>query len=363
MNVRVAACVALTALALFGPAHNIGAQTVAPAEPSEPVAAILNALRTHQVVGLGTGSHNNEQGHAFVLSVIRHPDFPAAEVDLVVECGTARFQDVMDRFTVGEDVPYEALRRVWEDTTQPHAGCDTPIHEELYRAVRTVNGALTGDRRVRVLLGDPPIDWDSATAKRDRDKFMLMRDSYPAALIQQEILAKGRRALVVYGQGHLQRKQMLSNYDMSHPIAQTIVSLLESAGVKVFTVWGNTRANVETLQPNVATWPRPSLATLRGSVLGAEDFRFFFSDIANRVAIKDGRLVPISREEWRNLRMEDQFDALLYLGRPSSITTAQLPAKLCFDRAYMKMRLARLEAYAPKDEVDRFKQHCAEPLK
>ena len=339
------------------------AQAPSPAVPIEPVRAILNAFQSYQVVGLGTGAHNNEQGHAFLLSVIRHDDFPASGADLVVECGTARHQDVMDRFISGEEVPREVLRRAWEDTTQPHAGCETTIHEELYRAVRTRNADLPKDRRVRVFLGDPPIDWNSPTEKQDREKFMFMRDSYPAELIQRDILAKGRRALIIYGQGHLQRKQMLSNYDMSHPVAQTVVSLLESRGVKVFTVWGNTRADLETLQPSIASWSRPSLTLVRGTVLGAADFQFFFSDISNRVAVQDGKLVPIPRAQWRALRMEDQFDALLFLGPPSSITTSQFPPSLCADAPYMKMRLERLDTYGPKGEADRLRQRCADAVK
>ena len=363
MNSALVPTAVLTALLLLGAHSRLEGQGSRPAEPIEPVRAILDALKTHQVVGLGPGAHNNEQGHAFLLSVIRHADFPAAGADLVVECGTARHPDMMDRFIAGEDVPRDVLRRAWEDTTQPHAGCDTPIHEELYRVVRTANTALPKERRVRVFLGDPPIDWSSPTEKHDREKFMLMRDSHPAKLIQRDILAKGRRALIVYGQGHLQRKQMLSNYDMSHPVAQTIVSLLENSGVNVFTVWGNTRVDLETIQPSIATWLRPRLTLVRGTVLGAADFQFFFSDISTRLAVTDGKLAAIPRDQWREMRMEDQFDALLYLGPPSSITTSQFPVTLCADAAYMNMRLERLAAYGPKVEADRLRQRCAEPLK
>ena len=158
--------------------------------PSNPSRPLLEAIRSHQAVGLGTGAHNNEQGHAFLLSLVRDPRFPSAGADLVVECGSARYQDVMDRFVAGEDVSHETLRRAWEDTTQPHAGCETPIHEELYRAVRTINAALPKAQRVRIFLGDPPIDWNSPTEKQDREKFMFMRDSYPAELIQRDILSE-----------------------------------------------------------------------------------------------------------------------------------------------------------------------------
>jgi hypothetical protein len=108
---------------------------------------------------------------------------------------------------------------------------------------------------------------------------------------------------------------------------------------------------------------RPSLASLRGTVLGAADFQFFVSAISNRFAVKDGKLAPLARDQWRSLRMEEQFDALLYLGPPSSITIARLPAQLCADAAYMKMRLRRLEAYGPKDSAEGLRQYCVDRSK
>jgi hypothetical protein len=76
--------------------------------------------------------------------------------------------------------------------------------------------------------------------------------------------------------------------------------------------------------------------------------------------MRDGRLVPIPRDEWRSLRMEDQFDALLYLGPPSAITRSRLPPALCADPAYMKMRLERLALVGgPPGEAERLKQYCA----
>jgi hypothetical protein len=44
--------------------------------------------------------------------------------------------------------------------------------------------------------------------------------------------------------------------------------------------------------------------------------------------------------------MEEQFDAVLYLGPVSSITMSQLPAALCGDAEYTKMRLRRMALLA-----------------
>jgi hypothetical protein len=309
------------------------------------------------------GEHNSEQGHAFLLSLVRHTDFASTGTDLVVECGNARYQDVMDRFVAGEDVPYDSLRRSWQDTTQPSAGCDVPLHEELYRAVRTVNTGLPARLRIRVLLGDPPVDWRSPSAGQDRANAMAMRDSHPAQVVQEEVLAKGRKALVIYGQMHLQRKQMASNYVMSHPLAETIVSLLERQGINVFTVWGNARADLPSIQPSIAAWPQPTLTLVRGTVLGATEFEFFYSSAMPRAVVKDGKVAPLPREQWRTMPMQDQFDAVLHLGPPSALTTAQIPASLCADAEYMKMRLTRLDTEGPKPEGDRLRKHCIDVLK
>ena len=109
-----------------------------PAVPLEPVGAILKAFRSHDIVALDEGDHGNEQGHAFRLSLVRHPEFAATVNDIVVEFGNALYQDVIDRFVRGDNVSTVSLRRVWQNTTQPHFAVDLPIYEEFFRAVRAV---------------------------------------------------------------------------------------------------------------------------------------------------------------------------------------------------------------------------------
>src|SRR5687767_3096985 len=73
-----------------------------PAVPLEPIAAVVDAFRSHSIVALDEGNHGNEQGHAFRLSLIRDERFIRSVNDIVVEFGSARYQGVMDRFTAGE---------------------------------------------------------------------------------------------------------------------------------------------------------------------------------------------------------------------------------------------------------------------
>jgi hypothetical protein len=56
--------------------------------------------------------------------------------------------------------------------------------------------------------------------------------------------------------------------------------------------------------------------------------------------------------------MEDQFDAVLYLGPPASFTHAAIPPALCRDAGFVAARLRRLVQFAPPIEVDRLKRAC-----
>lgn len=292
------------------------------AKPLDPVAAILDAFRSHRVVALGEGSHGNLPGHALRLALIRDQRFAGTVNDIVVEFGNSLYQDVMDEFVSGAVVPPERLRSVWQNTTQPFATFDVPIYEEFFRAVRAVNAALPQQRRLRVILGEPPIDWDDIRTQDEAYSWLAGRDSHPAESIRREVIAKGRRALVIYGTYHLLRKRP------KEKPWRTIVNWLEdaTAPVTVFTVATSTYTDPGALQPSISGWRKPSLTLLQGNVLGSADFSAFF---------------PMEKEPW-SIRMEEQFDALLYVGRPSEISHATLGPELCADPAYRKMRTQRL---------------------
>jgi hypothetical protein len=243
--------VMLAAMTSFGaPA----AESVVEAIPMEPITQIINAFQTHSIVALGDGpgdgDNGNEPGHAFRLSLIRDPRLARAANDIVVGFGNALFQDTLDRFVRGEAVPYDELRKAWQDT---------PLSADFFNTIRTVNATMPADQGFRVILGDPG-----------------KTDNAVAALIREEVLTKGRHALVVYGEKHLLRQSA----------APTITSILEGEGMQIFSVWTNTSTDLSQFQPSVAEWPAPSLAMIESTALP----------------------------------LRDQFDAILYVGTPESIS-------------------------------------------
>ena len=117
---------------------------------------------------------------------------------------------MLDRYTAGGPVTRDELRHVWEDTTQISGVWSLPMYEQMLAEVRSVNERLPPATRIRVIAGDPPIDWDHVLRKEDHRRWTVQRDSYPADLIRREVVVRGRRALVVYGNLHFLRREILS---------------------------------------------------------------------------------------------------------------------------------------------------------
>src|SRR5215471_6002037 len=336
----------IRAISVAAAATLLHAQTPPSARPVEPIAAIMEAFRDHDVVALGNVEfRGNEQSHAFQLSLIRDPRFAAVADDILVEFGNSRYQDIMDRYIRGEEVPQDSLRRVWQDTTQVEYEWDLPIYEDFFRVVRAVNASLPPARQLRVLLGDPPIDWEHVHNLEDLHQTMGDRDAYALEVLRREVLAKKRRALVIYGGQHLIRMNTILN--AADEWAQGIIGRMEKDHLaSAFTILPETRRDLKAQQADVASWPIPSVALLRGTSLGS--------------TIWD------PRPNVRPVREEDQVDAVLYLGPPSSMTTSKLAPALCSDHAYIEMRLSRLALVPPPpgatfSPVDQLKDYCAHP--
>lgn len=112
---------------------------------------------------------------------------------------------------------------------------------------------------------------------------------------------------------------------------------------------GMNRFEVPIGQPDMANWPVPSLATLRGTMLGMKEYGFFYE------------IPPVRADFWRAMKLEGQFDALLWLG--PTRTFAEIPAALCADERYMAMRLSRIAIGNGQPSADRFKQQCADRIR
>jgi hypothetical protein len=352
----------LTASAI--PVLALAEQPPRPAVPIDAVTGILDAFKTHQVVMLPGGFGASRA--ALLDRLLRDPRFQATVSDVVVEYGSSRYQDVMDRYIRGEDVPYEDLRQAWQDVPTP-TGSDSPLVEDFYRNVREINASLPAARRLRVLLGEPPLDWRHVRTAADHRKWTIVRDGYTADLIRREVVVRGRRALTLYGQLHYPRKEINANYDMSNWQAQTLTSALEAwPGTRVFVIYADAEGVVKT-QPDAAAWPHMSLALVRGTTLGAADYTTFERGVGQRrYAIRgENDYVPIPREQFSALPMQEQVDAILYTGGGApEPPLVRISPRACADPGYVAMRRERIAvAGLPAAEIERIVKACAEMSK
>lgn len=219
---------------------------------------IFEAFETYPLVGI-SGRHFSARADMFYAAIVCDPRFARDVGNVVVEFGAAGCQDVIDRYVTGMDVPYQELRTVWTDTIgwgQTAAGFG---YVQFFSQVREVNKTLPPDERIRVWLGEPPLDWSKVESGWNLKlrRAEGQRDSYPASVIVRNLLEKDKKALVIYGGFHFEKKwsfpfgSMRSKVEAKYPGAFYIV--LVNDGLR-------SEACAKFLDQASGLWPAPVLA-------------------------------------------------------------------------------------------------------
>jgi hypothetical protein len=299
------------------------ARSSAPEEPQpeNAIQAIVATFDRFPVVALGM-SHRQQNEADFSLALVRDPRFAATVNDIVVECGNVLYQATLDRYIDGGGVPLEQLQLVWRNTTQPGSR-DPRQHKELLDAVREANRLLPAGHHIRVLAGDPPIDWDKIRRPEDIVPFMGQRDTNFASVVEDQVLARHRKALLVAGAAHVLR-QPISWASASSPGAPTTTMLIERKyphSMYVITPHDDFGGRNGELEPRLANWPKPSVTTIRGSWVGLLDAGASFSGKVRRVG-SDPSKVENPYPGWR---LQDIADGYLYWGPIASIHEVEFP--------------------------------------
>jgi hypothetical protein len=223
----------------------------------EFVDTILAAFQRHRIVAIGE-VHGQQAHYDALLALLTDPRLPAVVDDIVVEFGNALYQPIMDRFVTGPAVEDRDLRLVWRNTTQsPVSTWDAPMYEQIFRTVRAVNWSLPAGRKIRVLLGDPPVDWSKVTTPDDMLAFED-RDGHMASVIKREVLAKGRRALICYGSNHV--KHAPPGAHGGGGVAQ----IEEQTGQRAYVI-------LDGGHPRLSSHPRPAVIPAKGTWLASAD--------------------------------------------------------------------------------------------
>ena len=257
----------------------------------------------------------------FIFSLIRNPAFSEKVSDIEFECGNALYQPILDRYIAGEDVSFIDVQKVWRKMSQPSCAASGFV-EEFFPLVRSLNQKLPPARRVRVLAGDSPVDWDQIKSMEDILR-LVHRDESIASVMEKEVLSKHRKALMLFGTYHLMHGtgSAVAMYEKNYPGVTFIVSTL-----------GIYDSNLAKLTDSkFVNWPIPALAHTKGTWLGALQVSDFLppgsmidKDCNYRHEFPPAMQKPI----------ENFVDGFLYLGPQDLLRREKLPADIALDADY-----------------------------
>jgi hypothetical protein len=187
------------------------------------------------------------------------------------------------------------------------------FYEILFPLVRKINQNLSSEKKLRVLAGDPPLDWSKVKEQKD---VMLDRDDNIAAVMEKEVLSKHRKALMLFGTFHLFHNNKYAPrglesavhfYEKDYPGVTMVI------GSAIVSGPSETPANVEA---RMASWPVPSL-------------------VQN---LKDTWLMNVNPYFFSKM-----VDAYLYLGPADFLLAEPRPAEIFLNREYMQELQRRAE--------------------
>jgi len=177
------------------------------------------------------------------IQLVRHPVFARKVRLIVVEFANTADQAILDRYVSGEDMPATELQKVWRNTCCPRTW-DSPVYADFFAAVKSVNRDLPVNRRIRVLAGDPPAGTSTT-----------QRGPSAAAVVKNQVLDKGEKALVIYGCGHLS----YATGDLTKPVQATYPG-------RMFVLWAAGGSDVESqrFESGLKSTMRPVLVPVTG---------------------------------------------------------------------------------------------------
>lgn len=300
--------------------------------PEPAVQAVVHAFARHPIVAIAE-AHGLTAAGNFYTALVRDRGFQQSVNDIVVEFAGRQSQPLLDRYVVaGDPVSRDSLRSIWRNTTKA-ASWDFPTYARWLAAIREVNRSLPPEHRLRVLAGDTPVDWRRLRTPGDWAA-LGDNDTSFARVIAEQVLRRGRKALVVMGSNHLMHRgsprdgtpNVTSRLDTEFPGAIYVV--LE------FTGWPG--GDAAEARMRAERWPIPGFLALPGTWFGA---------------------LPVGAEA---RPVQTLADAVLYLG-PASTVTREEPPSGYYDRAYLSELTrrawlewgdsARLVGYLPAGRV------------
>jgi hypothetical protein len=176
-----------------------------------------------------------------------------------------------------------------------------------------------------VLLGDPPIDWDTVRTKADYERF-ADRDLSLAETVQREVVARHHKGLLIAGGVHVayDRDSARELPDRRRGAGE----LLRRRGVRYFAFWRADRDPGRAPCANAAS--SPCVVLVKGSPYERSSFLPFAPKGISVLKIINGekKWVPLDESDWPPAR--DLADGLMFYPAQTMV----LPSLTLYDDGY-----------------------------
>jgi len=332
-----------------------GSGPVLDPQPLSAAAALIHSFDTHDIVLFGE-IHGNKQEYEFLRSLVSDPQFADRVDDIVVEFGNSLYQKSVDRYISGEDIPLEQVQRAWRNLVGA-VGPPSPVYATFYRAVREMNLRRRGRHQMRVLCGDPYIDWDKVQVREDIAPFLGNREQWYTQVVKDQVVAKHHHALLIMGSGHFLRRPGAGQRSPS--IEQQL--RLAGASTYLVVVGTNTDGAYDELDHRFDAWTPPVVFPLADGWPG---------ELAATPVVSGGIAqpgAPVSNSAATGVssppvtKLRDVADALLYLGPRDSLVAVRMTRAELDATPYGKEIARRLSIEGfPEDFVSQQESGSAE---
>jgi len=141
--------------------------------------------------------HRYGQLHAFLREMIRDSPVHLPGGRRRRRIRELRLQELADAYAFGGNVTEIQLQSVWRETAVPLTW-NSPVYRKFYETVRDINKRHLCPHPIRIVLGDPPLDWSTIKTAKDYEPF-TDRDGHFADVVEREVLSRHHRAFLLPG--------------------------------------------------------------------------------------------------------------------------------------------------------------------
>ncbi len=283
---------------------------------------IIRTFQHCNIIGLGEGGHHLENAHQFFHQLFENKKFQEIVDVVILEFANTDYQNILDEYIYGKEVDVNELQKLWRESTQSATLFgEANIYFELLKKIREINFALPKDKKIRVLGGDPSINWASINNIEDwKNQVGYEREILPATLAKEFGINQKKKVLLIYSEFHLTKiPDKIFDEQM-----QTITSIINKTLKDSMKVIGISYSESLLSHKQFKDVPLYSAVDLSDNELGNVPASQFFQ----ASVYKDNKEIIL----FDKYKLKDTFDALIYVGSYSSLKKCLMPQINQFDK-------------------------------